>query len=90
MLQTIKILVTGKVQGVFYRQATREKARELGLSGQVRNLENGEVEIITTGTESQIEQLVTWCFQGPPRAIVTHVQKHPLPAQRFSDFYIIK
>ena len=57
MLQTISIVVKGKVQGVFYRQSTREKAKGLGIRGTVKNLENGNVEIIATGTPEQIANM---------------------------------
>ncbi|HVZ56206.1 MAG TPA: acylphosphatase [Chitinophagaceae bacterium] len=87
---TYRLLVTGKVQGVFYRQSTREKARELGLTGTVRNLPDGRVEIIATGTQTQLEQLRTWCRQGPPRALVTDIEASPLPLQSFDSFTIIR
>jgi acylphosphatase len=60
MLQTISIIVKGKVQGVYYRQTTQEKAAALGITGMVRNLPDRNVQITATGTKEQLEKLVTW------------------------------
>ncbi|HEY1202655.1 MAG TPA: acylphosphatase, partial [Niastella sp.] len=65
MLLTISITVSGLVQGVYYRQSTKEKALELGISGVVKNLPNGDVHILATGTNDQLGQLVEWCKVGP-------------------------
>lgn len=88
MLVTYSIIVSGKVQGVFYRQSTREKATTIGITGTVENLSNGEVKIIATGTKEQLETLILWCRQGPPKAIVTTVEITELPLQSFSEFSI--
>jgi acylphosphatase len=88
MKQTSSIIVSGKVQGVFYRQSTKEKARELGITGTVKNLPNGNVQIVATGTTAQLEQLVSWCKQGPARAVVTHVEIKTVTPQVFIDFVI--
>lgn len=88
MLITYSIIVSGKVQGVFYRQSTREKARTIGITGTVENLSNGEVKIIATGTKEQLETLIQWCRQGPPKAIVTTVEITELPLQSFTQFSI--
>jgi acylphosphatase len=88
MLQTISITVSGLVQGVFYRQSTKEKALELGISGIVKNLPDGNVHIIATGTSVQLDQLVQWCKQGPPRAKVTAVIVEEATQQAFTGFVI--
>lgn len=90
MLVTYSIIVSGKVQGVFYRQSTREKATTIGITGSVENLSNGEVKIIATGTKEQIETLIQWCRQGPPKAIVTSIEITELPLQSFGQFSIIR
>ncbi len=87
---TKKILVTGKVQGVFFRQSTRQKARELGISGQVENLPDGNsVSIIATGAEARMAELISWCQQGPPGAVVKHVEILDQPLQEFKNFSIL-
>ncbi len=83
-------MVEGKVQGVFYRQSTREKAIALGITGTVKNLPDGNVEVIATGTQEQLKQLAHWCNQGPPRAVVTKVNSTTLPLQSFKNFIIIR
>ena len=90
MLLTVSILVTGKVQGVYFRQSTREKATELGLTGQVKNLPDGSVYIMATGTIEQLNQLEDWCRQGPPRAVIAGVEITELPLKEFEHFTITR
>ena len=89
-MKTIKIKVEGQVQGVFFRQTTQEKARELGLKGTVKNCDDDSVEIIATGTKEQLDKLVAWCREGPPRATVTNVTTQELSLQTFYNFSIIR
>jgi acylphosphatase len=72
-MPTAHILVKGRVQGVFYRQSTREKAKALGLSGWVRNLPDGRVEIEASGPRTQLDALVDWSQDGPPHAAVDSI-----------------
>ncbi len=88
MQQTVSIVVSGKVQGVYYRQSTKEKARELGLTGFVKNLPDGRVQIIANGTIDQLNGLATWCRQGPPRARVDSVTMEEITPQVFTSFII--
>lgn len=88
MLQTALITVKGKVQGVYYRQSTREKALELGLTGIVKNQPDGSVFIQATGSAAQLNQLVAWCRQGPPRAEVTSVWVETVDPLAFIGFTI--
>lgn len=88
MLQTYSIKVTGKVQGVYYRQGAKEKATALGLTGYVKNLPDGSVQIMASGNTDQLLQLVLWCRQGPVRAIVEEVQVETLPPTLFMGFRI--
>ena len=90
MLQTVSIIVTGKVQGVFYRQSTKEKANELGIKGEVKNMPDENVHIIATGTKEQISKLAEWCWQGPPRAIVKNVIVQEAPLKEFEKFRIAR
>ena len=89
-MQTIRIKIEGEVQGVFFRQTTQEKARELGLKGTVKNCDDDSVEIIATGTKEQLDKLITWCREGPPRATVTNVTTQELSLQTFYNFSIIR
>ena len=87
-MQTISIIVSGKVQGVFYRQTTKEKALELGLTGKVRNLKDGRVNIIVTGEKENLDKLIEWCKKGPPRAEVTGVEVFDIELKPFRHFLI--
>lgn len=88
MHKTISIIVSGRVQGVFYRQSTKEKASSLQVTGIVKNLQDGCVQIIATGTPEALDSLVAWCKTGPPKANVTDVQVSELPLQTFPAFRI--
>jgi acylphosphatase len=67
------LLISGKVQGVFYRASTRDSALSLGLLGWVRNLSNGQVEIVAQGNPQDVHALITWARSGPPMAQVDDV-----------------
>ena len=73
----VRLKIEGLVQGVGFRDATQERARQLGLTGWVRNLEGGGVEAVAEGDEARIESFVQWCSRGPPSAEVrsTHVMR---------------
>jgi acylphosphatase len=77
--QTVRVRahVTGRVQGVYYRAETRKQASQLGLTGWVRNLPDGRVEILAEGEEQSLRQLIAWCRQGPPRSRVDLVEEFP-------------
>ncbi len=64
------LLITGRVQGVWYRASTAQEAQTLGLAGWVRNMPDGSVEALAQGTKEQVEALIQWCWQGPELARV--------------------
>ena len=68
------VVVTGRVQGVFFRAEARDRARSLGLGGWVRNNGDGTVEAVFEGDEERVESMVEWCRRGPPHAEVENVQ----------------
>ena len=72
-IQRVHLLVTGRVQGVYYRASTAAAARRLGLTGWVRNLSDGRVEAIAEGHIDMLHRLVDWCRDGPPHARVDSV-----------------
>ena len=67
------VLISGIVQGVYFRANTVEKARSLGLKGWVRNI-NNNVEAVFEGPEEKIKEMLEWCKQGPDAANVDHVE----------------
>ena len=89
-MQTVSIIVEGLVQGVYYRQSTKAKATEAGITGEVKNKKDGSVHIIATGSEDQLQQLIEWCRKGPDMAIVTNVKVEKIPLKTFSEFNIVK
>jgi acylphosphatase len=68
-----RCFVSGRVQGVFYRASTRQRAQELGCRGYARNLPDGSVEVLAIGDPAAVHALVEWLRQGPPAAHVTGV-----------------
>jgi acylphosphatase len=81
---TIRVRITGRVQGVWYRGWTVDQARRLGLSGWVRNRRDGSVEAVFAGPERAVRAMIELCRQGPPAALVNDVaeqiETEPLPA----------
>jgi acylphosphatase len=85
----VHMFISGRVQGVFYRSSSRRKALELGLTGWVRNLPDGRVEIVVEGEEDQVEKLIDWCRKGPPSADVKGLEiKQEPPTHEFKRFSV--
>ena len=81
-----RIIVRGKVQGVFYRNWTMVTARSLRLNGWVRNLSNGDVEILAIGSAEAIEDLIKQCWEGPYGAVVEEVVAEKAPLEPMLGF----
>lgn len=80
-LARLRMLVHGRVQGVFFRHAAAEQARALGLRGWVKNLANGDVEIVAEGPRRELKILAAWANEGPPLARVAAVEEEWLEYQ---------
>jgi acylphosphatase len=89
-MKRISILVSGKVQGVFYRANTEKIANKIGLAGFVKNLPDGNVYIEAQGKQEQLDQLCEWCKRGPERAVVTGLLTTEIPLQEEISFRIVK
>ncbi|WP_328459725.1 acylphosphatase [Actinoplanes sp. NBC_00393] len=83
-----RVLVSGTVQGVFFRDTCRRVAGQQGVTGWVRNLPDGRVEAAFEGDPEAVERLVTWCRTGPPDAHVTAVSVHDEPLADATHFEI--
>ena len=70
----VRVLVSGRVQGVFYRASLREEASRRGVAGTVRNLPDGRVQAELQGAPADVEAVLAWCGQGPPSARVSDVE----------------
>jgi len=75
----VHVIVTGKVQGVFFRAFTRDEAVRLGLSGWVRNRPNGSVEAIVEGENTAVQKMLLWFHQGSPNSIVEKIETNEEP-----------
>ncbi|MDP9388009.1 MAG: acylphosphatase [Actinomycetota bacterium] len=69
-----RVVVEGRVQGVFFRDSCRRQAAGEGVAGWARNLDDGRVEVVAEGPPDAVERLVAWCHAGPPRASVTRTE----------------
>ncbi len=87
-MTTLSLHITGKVQGVYYRQSTRKKAISLGLGGYVKNLSDGSVFILATGNRKQLDELIVWCKIGPPAAKVKEIMVTEMELEIFEGFEI--
>ena len=84
-----RFLVSGRVQGVFFRASTRKQAQQLGLTGHVRNLPDGCVEVVACGGQAAIEALQSWLWQGPPHAQVNDVSCDSCTSPACDGFSVI-
>ena len=83
------IIVSGRVQGVAFRHYTREAAYRLGVKGWIKNLFNGEVELVAEGPQQAVEKMIEWCKEGPRSAIVENIEVNWLPySGKFNRFQI--
>ncbi|MFC5740602.1 acylphosphatase [Dyella tabacisoli] len=87
-MSTVKFIVSGRVQGVFYRASTREQALELGLTGHAKNLADGSVEVLACGSGQAIEALERWLWHGPPAAKVEAVSQEYVQMPPPSGFVV--
>ncbi len=89
-MKKVKVFIIGRVQGVGFRAFCRHKAEKLGINGWVRNAHNGGVEAVFEGNEEQVNQMVEWCWQGPPLAQVSDVKIEEEKPEGFKDFKVIR
>ena len=88
--QRIRIIVTGKVQGVFFRQALKVMAKKNNVFGWVKNLKDGRVEAVLEGDEEKVSRLVEWAHGGPANARVEDVEIHNEKfSSEFSKFDVV-
>lgn len=83
-----RCIVSGRVQGVFYRDTTRRKATALGVTGSARNLPDGSVEVIACGEPQAVEALCRWLWQGPDHARVDEVRCAEMAYEMHAGFVV--
>lgn len=84
------VYVSGNVQGVFFRDSTRQKAEELGLTGWVKNTSDGRVEAVFEGPTGEVRQMVDWCENGPSQADVDDVEVEYGEAEGDSESFEVR
>ena len=85
-----RIIITGRVQGVYFRASAREKALALGITGTVRNLPDGSVEVVACGTAEQVRDMIAWCHEGPRGARVDEVSVNDREMEVFEGFRVVR
>lgn len=90
MPKTVKVVITGRVQGVFFRNWTKKNAEKLGLKGTVRNLPTGDVEAVFQGAEDKIAKMLALCHEGSRMAKVQDIRVENLQnADNYVDFRVM-
>ncbi|QJD31006.1 acylphosphatase [Methylococcus geothermalis] len=90
-MKRVHVHVAGRVQGVWYRASAARKASELGLTGWVRNLPDGRVELVAEGDVATVEALLAWCRRGPPLARVARLDVREMAATgEFAEFAVLR
>lgn len=90
MIKHLNIIITGRVQGVWYRGSTQKKARELGLNGFVRNEPDGSVYVELEGDTVALKEMINWCETGPELARVLCVEVEEGEMKNFKNFEILR
>ncbi len=85
-MKTVKAILSGIVQGVFFRRFVKENAEKLGIKGFVRNLEEGKLEIVAEGKDEDVNKLLKMCTEGPSNADVKDFKIEEMSHQGFDSF----
>lgn len=89
-MKTIRIKISGQVQGVFFRKFIADEAKKIDLKGHVRNLESGEVEVVAEGAPESVDEMIKICKKGAPHSIVKNVDVQDLNHIGFDDFKVLE
>jgi acylphosphatase len=89
-MKTVRIFISGTVQGVFFRAFVKEQAENLGVYGYVRNLDDGRVEVMAEGYENDVNRLIEACKKGPKQSRITDFETEKMPNQGFTEFKVLR
>jgi acylphosphatase len=89
-MPTVNLIIKGRVQGVFFRATAKDVADKIGVKGWVKNSEEGDVEMIASGSEEQLQKFIDWCKVGPRKAIVTDVVVTNKEQENFKSFEVVR
>ena len=90
MIVTKKVVISGRVQGVFYRISAKQKAEDIGLTGWVRNRADGKVEAIFQGYAKKVDKMIKWCHSGPTLSKVENVDIEDVYEEKIFDEFKIQ
>jgi len=89
-MKAVRLLIAGRVQGVYYRKSAQAEASKLGVNGWVRNLPDGQVEAWAEGEEEVVASFVAWCHEGSATSRVDQVQTASVEPEGFSSFEVLR
>lgn len=84
-MSTVNLLIKGKVQGVYFRNTAKEEADTCGITGCVKYINEGRVEIMATDEDEKLQQFISWCRKKPEKAVVENVIVTPLSEETFTE-----
>jgi len=84
MKSSVHVIISGRVQGVWFRASTKQKAEELGLTGWVRNTSDGNVEAVFEGEDNLVKEMISWCHHGP---VLSKVKKVEVTKQNVTNAF---
>jgi len=90
MAVRVRMRISGRVQGVFFRDSCQQMARRLGVHGWVRNLADGSVEVAAEGSRDAVDALAAWCRKGPPQAVVVEVRLEDEEPEGLTGFRVTR
>jgi len=88
-MKTLRIFISGIVQGIFFRDFIKEQAENLGLKGYVRNLEDGRVEVVVEGDNNEVNKMIELCKKGSPHSKVREIEIEKIENKGFENFRIL-
>lgn len=88
-MKTLKVFITGLVQGIFFRKYIQDEAKKIGVKGYVRNLDDGRVEVVVEGKEDEVKAMLRKCEQGAPHSKVDNVEYSEIKHVGFDSFKIL-
>ncbi len=89
-MQTVHLLISGKVQGVFFRAQASHVAERYKIKGWIKNTNDEKVEALITGEVANVDEFVKWCKTGPEEAKVENVSISQMPETKFDNYYVLR
>ena len=87
-MRSVRVTISGRVQGVFFRASCAKLARDLGLAGSVRNLRDGRLSATFQGPDDAVDRILAWCREGPPMARVDTLEVEDVPVSDAPGFRV--